>query len=428
MNEDAKNSYLANLHKNQSGKILASLILYCNDITLAEDALQDAFEQAFMLWDFSKLDRGKWPINPSAWLYVTAKRKIIDKVRRQSSYLKLLALESEIDEIPEKSEFEYSIPEERLRLIFTCCHPALEQSACIALTLNTLCGLSVKEIARAFVVSESAMARKLSRAKRKIKDAGIAYTIPEHECFSTRLQAVLQVIYLIYNESHTAFEGQSLSRNDLAQESIRLARLLYLLLPSPEVLGLLSLLLLNDARSSARSSFEYFYIPLQYQNRNLWKKKQIREAIKLLDESMQFRKPGPFQIQAAISALHCQAKAWEETDWKQIKLLYQTLYMLEPTPIVALNRFVAIANSGDLIFGYRCISSLASILEKYQPYHAARADIQNKLGMHALAVDSYTKAISMTKNGCVRDFLIKKCAEVRKLVSNHNPLRDNDHN
>jgi RNA polymerase sigma-70 factor, ECF subfamily len=397
---------LARIFRAESGRVLAALVTYAKDLDLAQDSLQEACEQALKSWPEQGL-----PKEPGAWLFTVAKRKLIDGFRQQHrhnnvSFKQNIYSDQETDE--EMAEWHYQIPDERLRLIFICCHPALNQAARVSLTLKSLCGLSIKEIARAYLSSEFAITQRLTRAKRKIRDAGISFELPEGEALEYRLDSVLAVIYLIYNESYSAFEGQNLTRDDFADEALRLANLLFALLPLPRVAGLLALLLFHDARRNARSSSKHSFIPLQEQDRSLWDQNKITRANTLLTEAMAQNRTDPYQIQAAISALHSQAKDWQSTDWKQIYLLYGALYRMEPSPIVLLNQAVTIANSGNIQQGYERVCCLHQELSDYQPFYAAKADLEVKLGHPERAISTYTQAINKTRNGSERDFLMSR--------------------
>jgi RNA polymerase sigma-70 factor (ECF subfamily) len=386
--------------------VLSSLIYYTRDIELAEDALQDACEQAAMKWP----QQGS-PDNPAAWLHTVAKRKLIDKLRQGSSRKAehtIGLIRDSFNHDAAMSESAYSIPDERLRLIFTCCHPALNEQARVALTLKTLCGLSTKQIARAYLSTEIAITQRLTRARRKIRDGGIAYEIPDGESLEQRLPSVLAVIYLIYNESYSAYESQTLTRAELAAEAIRLGRILVNLLPRAEVAGLLALMLFHDARREARSNATHPYIPLEQQDRSLWKQDAIQEANDLLVIAMLAGKPDSFQVQAAISALHCSAKSWVQTDWRQIQLLYSSLYKMAPSAIILLNQAVAYAHGGDPEHAYSRIKALYSQLHNYQPYYAARAEVESRLSLIPRAIESYDHAISLSQNNVERDFLVAK--------------------
>lgn len=393
---------LVRVFRAESGRVLAALVAYSSDISLAEDSLQDAFLQAIEQWPV----RGT-PQNKGAWLLTVAKRRLIDRVRRQSHQRNthvLMLVRDSLNNAPGEEE-QHAIPEERLKLIFTCCHPALSEQARVALTLKTLCGLSAREIARAFLSSETTMNQRLTRAKRKIRDSGIAYEVPEGAALADRVSSVLAVIYLIYNESYCAYEGQMLTREELAHEAIRLARLLLDLLPRPDVEGLLALMLFHDARRRARSSSSQSFIPLEQQDRSLWDQVTIAEAQQLLTKAISSAKPDVYQVQAAISALHAQANHWDETDWEQIRLLYGTLYKLQPSPVVALNQAVALAYAGELAKAYAFLLTLEPELRSYQPYFAACADIAAKLYHYQAARQYYARAIHLSKNNSERDFL-----------------------
>jgi len=397
---------LARTFRAESGQVLASLVWYCKDLTLAEDALQDACEQATIRWPAEGI-----PDNAGAWLHTVAKRRLIDHLRQNQSRSAKQTLQLIRDSVYDESastEAGHAVPDERLRLIFTCCHPALNERTRVALTLKTLCGLKVKEIARAFLSSEVAMSQRLTRAKRKIRDAGIAYEIPEGAALEQRLPSVLAVIYLIYNESYSAYEGQTLTRSDLANEAIRLARILCELIPRPDVSGLLALMLLHDSRRSVRSAEDHSFVPLQDQDRSAWNQEYIAEGTQILLTALAQGQPERYQIQASISALHATAKSWSETDWSQIEKLYGELYKVDPSDIVLLNASLAKAHAGDLDEAYRKVLDLQTSLNKYQPYHAAKADLETRLGLAERAAESYDKAIGLTRNRIERDFLIKK--------------------
>lgn len=398
---------LASIFRAESGQVLASLVYFSRDLQLAEDALQDAYEQAIKKWPVQGI-----PENTSAWLHLVAKRKLIDKLRQQQSQKnehKLQLIEQSMymcSDIP--PETDYKVPDERLRLIFTCCHPALNEAAQVALTLRVLCGLEVVEIARAYLTSEAAIGQRITRAKKKIRDAGISYEIPNTEQLSTRLPSVLKVIYLIYNESYLAYEGQTLTRQDLANEAIRLSLLMIKLMPNPEVFGLSALMLFHDARRVSRSSVIEPYIPLEQQNRTLWDQAQIKQADAFIHKALEYKQSGPYLIQAAISALHSSAESWDATDWPQIQLLYMSLFHMHPSPVIALNLAIAKANGGLLVQAYEDVLMLSDKLNLYQPYHAARGELESRLNLPEQAVCSISKAITLSKNSIERDFLIKK--------------------
>ena len=398
---------LATVFRAESGRVLASLLVQCRDIELAEDALQDACLQASGKWTLCGV-----PTNPAAWLLTVSRRRLIDNLRKSKRQNDQLIIQSVYAALGEGSsidagskEAHQNIPDERLKLIFTCCHPTLNQSASVALTLKTLCGLSVAEIARAYLVSEAAISQRITRAKRKIRDAGIAYQVPNKASLPNRLPSVLSVIYLIYNESYTAYEGQGLSRDDLANEAIRLARLLFKLLPRPDVAGLLALMLFHHARNQARISGDQDYVSLEFQDRKLWDKQKISEAKSILLAAMMAGKADKYRIQAAISALHCEATTWADTDWVQIELLYKLLHKMEPSPVIALNHCIALANLGELEHALACMQDLHTALSDYQPYHAAKVDLEDKLGFTKNARQSYKAAISLSQNAVEEKYL-----------------------
>ncbi|MEM7360001.1 MAG: sigma-70 family RNA polymerase sigma factor [Pseudomonadota bacterium] len=402
------NADLARVFRAESGRILSVLLAQYRDMDLAEEALQDACLQASEQWPSKGV-----PQNSAGWLLTVARRRLIDRLRKSTHANKeevIQAISDSLTATEQIAEEAQEIPDERLKLIFVCCHPALAENARVALTLKTLCGLTVPEISRAYLLSESALHQRLSRAKRKIKKSGIAYEVPQDQQLAERVSSVLEVIYLIFNESYTAFEGQSLTRVELAEEALRLARVLYRLLPRPDVAGLLALMLLHHARHEARSSDTRAFIPLAEQDRRLWDQEAISMGRQLLLTAMAKGQAEKYQIQAAISALHAEADCWENTDWAQIQLLYYELYKQEPSPIVELNRIVAMANSGREQQALQSMQGLAEELEEYQPYHAALADLAAKLGDNSLAHTHFANAIAMTKNNAERDYLVQQLA------------------
>ena len=384
--------------------------MLCKDISMAEDALQDAFTQAVEKWPVSGI-----PDNQVAWLFTVARRRAIDQIRKQShrcSQQTQQALQESISLTESVSEADEPIPDERLRLIFTCCHPALAPNVQVALTLKTLCGLSVKEIARAFLISEVAMNQRITRAKRKIRDTAISYSIPQGEALAQRLPTVLSTIYLIYNESYNAYVGQTLSREDLANEAIRLAQILYSLLPQASVAGLLALMLLHDARRQSRQSKKQSYIPLEQQDRRLWDQSKIQRGTCLVVAALAQGQPDDYQIQAAISAVHASSPSWQETDWRQIQQLYAVLFKINPSPVVALNMNVAKAFHGEVEQAYAALKKIELKLVDYQPFYAAKAQLESMLNKNEASIRSYEKAIALTKNEAEKQFL---CAKLKAL-------------
>jgi RNA polymerase sigma-70 factor (ECF subfamily) len=400
------------------GRIVATLIRSFGDFDLAEEATQEAFAAAVDQWRNDGV-----PNSPSAWIIQTAKHKAIDRLRRRARFAE--KAESYAFELPTTTEQpEYApekIPDDRLRLIFTCCHPALALEAQVALTLRTLCGLETDEIARAFLVPTPTMAQRLVRAKRKIRDAGIPYKVPDTSEMSERLDAVLTVIYLIFNEGYASTRGDSLVRADLCAEAIRLARLIRILLapfPPEEATGLLALMLLHDSRREARVDEAGDLVVLEEQDRGRWNQPQIAEALSLVAESLR-REPGPLALQAAIAAEHCKAARAENTDWRRIVQLYDLLARVQPTPIVSLNRAVAIAMANNTEEGLALVDSLASSgdLNDYHLFHATRADLLRRNGAFAEAARSYASALELATNESERRFLTRRLRQVQSAAA-----------
>ena len=410
--------------REESGRTLATLIRVTGDFDRAEEAVQDAFVTALERWSVDGL-----PANPGAWITTTARNRAIDHLRRDRRLVEkaeLLGRESaiaaegrdDVERIVEARDEMTPLQDDRLRLIFTCCHPALASDARVALTLRTLGGLTTPEIARAFLVPEPTLAQRLVRAKRKIRDAGIPYRVPPDHLLADRLDGVLRVLYLVFNEGYAASRGDALIRRELCSEAIRLTRVLATLMPDePEALGLLALMLLHDARRDARESEDGSIVLLEDQERGRWDTAQIREGAALVDGALRMARPGPYQLQAAIAALHDEAVTPSDTDWQQIVALYAALAALEPSPIVELNRAVAIAMADGPAAGLERIDALAAtgILSDYPYIHSSRADLLRRLGRREEATSAYRRAIELTENAAERRYLTGRLAEVTRL-------------
>ena len=414
---DAVSSAVANAFRDERAIVLATLIRQAGDFQVAEDAVQDAFEAAVTAWR-----RDGVPANPGAWITTAARRRAIDRLRRNRSVAdraerlaELTRLDARLEEDSSVDD-ESSIVDDRLRLIFTCCHPALEMPARVALTLRALGGMTTGEIARAFLVAEPTMGKRIVRAKRKIADARIPYRVPADEELSDRLRGVLRVVYLIFNEGYAATEGDRLVRGELCDEAIRLGELLCRLMPDDaEVWGLSALMLLHDARRAARVDASGGYVALDDQDRKLWDRGRIEEGLARLERAVRLRRPGEYQLQAAIMALQMQGAEAEATAWSQIAELYGALARLNPSPVVELNRAVAVGLAAGPAEGLALLEPLLadSTLARYQPLHAAHAELLSRAGDAASAAGAYERAIELTSNAIERAELERRLSALR---------------
>lgn len=395
--------------REEHGRVLAALISQLGDFALAEDALQDALVNALERWESDGVPR-----NPGAWLTTVAKRRAIDRLRRAATWeRKAVILNDFAADDEEEVEME-SIPDDRLKLMFTCCHPSLALEAQIALTLHTLGGLSTPEIARAFLVPVPTMAQRLARARAKIRNAAIPYRVPPADLLPQRLDALLRVIYLIFNEGYVATESATLTRSDLCAEAIRLCRVLVDLLPeSAEARGLLALLLLHDSRRETRLDIAGNLVLLDDQDRTRWDQAKISEGIAVLDAALALYNPGPYQVQAAISALHAEAATPDETDWPQIAALYNTLALMMPSPVVEVNRAVAVALAQSPAVGLELLHQIAGV-ENFYPYHVARADLLRRTNQYEAAAEAYQRALDLCANSAERAYLQRRLDELLK--------------
>lgn len=399
---------IGRIFREEHGRTVATLIRYFGSIDLAEDAVQEAFEVAIAKWPQDGI-----PPNPGAWITTTARNRGIDKLRRDQRRDELSREATAFEEPQPEPREVGSVQDDRLRLIFTCCHPALSPEAQVALTLRLLGGLTTPEIANAYLVSESTMAARITRAKKKIAAAGIPYRVPVDHDLPERLSSVLAALYLVYNEGYAASSGASLTRTDLSVEAIRLVRVLADLMPDePEALGLLALLLLTEARRPARTDADSALVLLADQDRTRWNRAMIAEGHQLVRRCLRRDAPGPYQIQAAINAVHDDASSAARTDWSQIVTLYDQLMRYTPTTVVALNRAVAVAERDGAESGLAAIEPLRDDLDRYYPLHAARADLLARLHRDREAAEAYRKALEITDNEVFRRYLGDRLARL----------------
>jgi RNA polymerase sigma-70 factor (ECF subfamily) len=406
-------SQIERTFREQHGRVLAALISQLRDFELAEDALQDALVNALERWEIDGVPR-----NPGAWLLTVARRRAIDRIRRAATFERKAEMSASLSH-EEEPDMDDSIPDDRLKLMFTCCHPALALEAQVALTLHTLGGLSTQEVARAFLVAEPTMARRLARARKKIRDAGIPYRVPPADLLPERLKALLAVIYLIFNEGYVATSGDTPIRGELCSEAIRLCRVLVHLMPaqsSAEARGLLALMLLHDSRREARLTPSGELILLEEQDRTRWDQARIHEGITVLDEALALYDPGPYQVQAAISALHAEAATPEATDWPQITALYDRLAAMTPSVVVEVNRAIAVAMARGMPEGLQLLLQLERQAEGFYPYHAARADLLRRTDQREAAADAYRRALDLCGNRAERIYLQRRLDEIEHLV------------
>jgi len=400
---------VAAVYRGESRAVLATLIRLLGDFELAEEALHEAFRAALEQWP-----RDGVPDRPRAWLVSAGRFKAIDQLRRQARFEPLEIERHDVAAEEAESAALEGVPDDRLRLIFTCCHPALAVDAQVALTLREVCGLATEEIAAAFLIPAPTLAQRIVRAKAKIRDARIPYEVPAASELPERLEPVLRVVYLVFNEGYAASSGTSLVRHDLCAEAIRLARLLVELLPEPEAVGLLALMLLQDSRRTARMSASGELVLLDEQDRSLWNRAQIEEGTALVDRLLAARRIGPYTLQAAIASVHARAPDAGATDWRQIVVLYDALLHLEPSPVIELNRAVAVAMRDGPASGLALVDALLERgeLVGYRLAHAARADLCRRLGRTAQARAAYQRALELTSQEAERRFLARRLAEL----------------
>ena len=399
------------IYRSESRRVLATLIRLLGDFDAAEEAMQDAFAAAMEQWKEDGI-----PANPRSWLISAGRFKAIDRARRTARFDSIET--STIDRMADTSVPEYdetAVEDDRLRLIFTCCHPALSPDAQIALTLREVCGLTTEEVAHAFLAPPSTLAQRIVRAKSKIRDARIPYEVPSRAELPERLDSVLHVIYLVFNEGYFASSGDSLTRADLSAEAIRIGRLLVELLPEPEAIGLLALMLLLDARRSSRSTPSGEMILLEEQDRTLWNRAQIEEGTELVERALRSRRFGPYTLQAAIAAVHAEARNASWTDWSQIVALYDVLLLADPSPVVELNRAAAIAMRDGPAMGLTLIDAILvrGDLADYLPAYVARADLLRRMGETEDSIDAYERALALAKQEPEKRFIIRRLQELR---------------
>jgi RNA polymerase sigma-70 factor (ECF subfamily) len=408
---------IENLYRSESGRVLATLVRLLGDLDLAEESMHEAFAAALESWTLAGI-----PDKPRPWLISTARFKAIDVMRRRARFdgaqRDLVAhMESRVSSAPSGNDEtgDEEIEDDRLRLIFTCCHPALPPEGQVALTLREICGLTTEEIARAFLVTPATLAQRIVRAKARIRETPIPYEVPTPEELPERLDAVLQVIYLVFNEGYSAAAGAEVTRAELTGEAIRLGRLLTELEPEPEVKGLLALMLLQESRRAARTSPSGELILLENQDRSLWNREQIAEGVALLDKALNSRRFGPYTLQAAIAAVHAEAESVAATDWRQIVAIYDQLVGIQPSPVVHLNRAVAIAMRDGPAAGLTHIDAVLEHgeLANYYLAHSARADMYRRLGRTAEARSSYEKALALTQQEPERHFLEERIRQLK---------------